>query len=280
MRDDKTGTDEELNTPDTARTIPTRRRKEPKPPATDEWRPPASLNPWARAFGDSLPDEPYMGSNKKPKQLSNTSPTESGIGRHGGRQATPHIGRHAVSRMEGTATMIDANTSRQVEELYRSDDWADLCRHANIDPTADRTASARPTAEPLLQRVGRTREITDDCGPFQPRRGRSGNPRGQRTARQLRQAIIRYAGTPARLLQDMARTESNTRLLQMLVESGNSARTPSTCAAGTRRTADWRQACCRKPRDVPAPPSQRPRLVAIQEERRRIRQARPQGPTT
>ena len=54
MRDDKTGTDEELNTPDTARTIPTRRRKEPEPPATDEWRPPASLNPWARAFdGDS-----------------------------------------------------------------------------------------------------------------------------------------------------------------------------------------------------------------------------------
>lgn len=36
MRDDKTGTDEELNTPDTARTIPTRRREEPEPPATDE----------------------------------------------------------------------------------------------------------------------------------------------------------------------------------------------------------------------------------------------------
>lgn len=58
MRDDKTGTDEE-----------------PEPPATDEWRPPASLNPWARAFdGDSLPDEPYMGSNKKPKQLSDMLP--------------------------------------------------------------------------------------------------------------------------------------------------------------------------------------------------------------
>lgn len=72
MRDDKTGTDEELNTPDTARTIPTRRRKEPEPPATDEWCPPASLNPWARAFdGDSLPDEPYMGSNKN----RNNSPT-------------------------------------------------------------------------------------------------------------------------------------------------------------------------------------------------------------
>lgn len=72
MRDDKTGTDEELNTPDTARTIPTRRREEPEPPATDEWCPPASLNPWARAFdGDSLPDEPYMGSNKN----RNNSPT-------------------------------------------------------------------------------------------------------------------------------------------------------------------------------------------------------------
>ena len=33
------------------------------------------LNPWARAFdGDSLPDEPYMGSNKKPKQLSDMLP--------------------------------------------------------------------------------------------------------------------------------------------------------------------------------------------------------------
>ena len=31
--------------------------------------------PWARAFdGDSLPDEPYMGSNKKPKQLSDMLP--------------------------------------------------------------------------------------------------------------------------------------------------------------------------------------------------------------
>ena len=29
-----------------------------------------SLNPWARAFdGNELPDEPFMGSNKKPKQL-------------------------------------------------------------------------------------------------------------------------------------------------------------------------------------------------------------------
>lgn len=76
MRDDKTGTDEERNTPGMARTIPTRRREtEPESSATDEWRPPASLNPWARAFDDdSLPDEPYMGSNKKPKQLSDMLP--------------------------------------------------------------------------------------------------------------------------------------------------------------------------------------------------------------
>lgn len=37
---------------------------------------------------------------------------------------------------------------------------------------------------------------------------------------ELRQSVIRYKDTPARLLEDMARTESNTRLLQMLVESG------------------------------------------------------------
>lgn len=37
---------------------------------------------------------------------------------------------------------------------------------------------------------------------------------------ELRQSVIRYKDTPARLLEDMARTESNTRLLRMLVESG------------------------------------------------------------
>lgn len=76
MRDDGNGTDEERDTPDKTKTVPTREKgKEPEPPATDGWRPPASLNPWARAFdGDSLPDEPYMGSNKKPKQLSDMLP--------------------------------------------------------------------------------------------------------------------------------------------------------------------------------------------------------------
>lgn len=59
------------------KTTPTQNGKpENQPPAMDmQWRPPASLNPWARAFdGDSLPDEPFMGSNKKPKQLSDLLP--------------------------------------------------------------------------------------------------------------------------------------------------------------------------------------------------------------
>lgn len=35
------------------------------PERADVWRPSNAMNPWARAFdGDSLPDEPYMGSNK------------------------------------------------------------------------------------------------------------------------------------------------------------------------------------------------------------------------
>ena len=98
MRDDKTGTDEELNTPDTARTIPTRRRKEPEPPATDEWCPPASLNPWARAFdGDSLPDEPYMGSKKTETTLRHAPRPRSGSDRRRGRTAADHAGNHAMN---------------------------------------------------------------------------------------------------------------------------------------------------------------------------------------
>lgn len=223
MRDDKTGTDEELNTPDTARTIPTRRRKEPEPPATDEWRPPASLNPWARAFdGDSLPDEPYMGSNKKPKQLSDMLPYPNPASADtADDKPRPHIGRHAVSRMEGTATMIDENTSRQVEELYRSDDWAELrwarehstpqqiARHL-LDPQwRNRDYNALDELVEMTHDADLSSLDEDDLETL----AASGLP-------ELRQAVIRYAGTPARLLEDMARTESNTRLLQMLVESG------------------------------------------------------------
>ena len=44
-------------------------------PEQADWRPPAAMNPWSRAFdGDSLPDEPYMGSNKRPKQLGDILP--------------------------------------------------------------------------------------------------------------------------------------------------------------------------------------------------------------
>lgn len=46
-----------------------------RPVLDDQWRPPVFLNPWARAFdGDSLPDEPFMGSNKRPRQLSDMLP--------------------------------------------------------------------------------------------------------------------------------------------------------------------------------------------------------------
>lgn len=74
MRDDKTGTDEELNTPDTARTIPTRRRKEPEPPATDEWRPPASLNPGRARSTATACRTNRTWEAAKPKQLSDMLP--------------------------------------------------------------------------------------------------------------------------------------------------------------------------------------------------------------
>lgn len=46
-----------------------------RPVLNDQWRPPMFLNPWARAFdGDRLPDEPFMGSNKRPRQLSDMLP--------------------------------------------------------------------------------------------------------------------------------------------------------------------------------------------------------------
>ncbi|WP_134871232.1 hypothetical protein [Bifidobacterium pseudocatenulatum] len=45
------------------------------PERADVWRPSNAMNPWARAFdGDNLPDEPYMGSNKRPKQLGDMLP--------------------------------------------------------------------------------------------------------------------------------------------------------------------------------------------------------------
>ena len=52
-----------------------RKPEDPRPVMDAQWRPPTFLNPWARAFdGDSLPDEPFMGSNKRPRQLSDMLP--------------------------------------------------------------------------------------------------------------------------------------------------------------------------------------------------------------
>lgn len=117
--------------------------------------------------------------------------------------------------------MIDENTSRQVEELYRSDDWADLrwarehstpqqiARHL-LDPQwRGRDYNALDELVEMTHDADLSSLDEDDLETL----AASGLP-------ELRQAIIRYAGTPAHLLEDMARTESNTRLLQMLVESG------------------------------------------------------------
>lgn len=117
--------------------------------------------------------------------------------------------------------MIDENTSRQVEELYRSDDWAELrwarehstpqqiARHL-LDPQwRNRDYNALDELVEMTHDADLSSLDEDDLETL----AASGLP-------ELRQAIIRYAGTPARLLEDMARTESNTRLLQMLVESG------------------------------------------------------------
>lgn len=117
--------------------------------------------------------------------------------------------------------MIDENTSRQVEELYRSDDWAEL-RWAREHSTPQQIA--RQLLDPQWRNrdynaLDELVEMTHDADLSSldeddlETLAASGLP-------ELRQAIIRYAGTPARLLEDMARTESNTRLLQMLVESG------------------------------------------------------------
>ena len=112
------------------------------------------------------------------------------------------------------------NTS-QTEDLWQSDDWADL-RWARKHSTTQQIA--RHLLDPqwrgrdynaLDELVEMTHDADlssldeDDLETL----AASGLP-------ELRQAVIRYAGTPARLLEDMARTESNTRLLQMLVESG------------------------------------------------------------
>lgn len=118
-------------------------------------------------------------------------------------------------------TNNDENTSRQAESLWRSDDWGDLrwarkhstpqqiARHL-LDPQwRNRDYNALDELVEMTHDADLSSLDEDDLETL----AASGLP-------ELRQAIIRYAGTPARLLEDMARTESNTRLLQMLVESG------------------------------------------------------------
>lgn len=112
------------------------------------------------------------------------------------------------------------NTS-QTEDLWQSDDWADLrwarehstpqqiARHL-LDPQwRNRDYNALDELVEMTHDADLSSLDEDDLETL----AASGLP-------ELRQAVIRYAGTPARLLEDMARTESNTRLLQMLVESG------------------------------------------------------------
>ena len=132
-------------------------------------------------------------------------------------------------------------------------------------------------AEPRLQRVGRTRGNDPRCGPFQPRRGRSGNPRGQRTAGTPTgdHPLCRHAGTSARG-HGPHRKQHETAADARRIRQTQPERHRSVLLEPDGQPTGGKHAAESLGR--PAPPSQRPRLVAIQEERRRIRQARPQGP--
>lgn len=73
MNDDETLENKTTNHEPEA--VKRKKAEKPRPVLDDQWRPPMFLNPWARAFdGDSLPDEQFMGSNKRPKQLSDMLP--------------------------------------------------------------------------------------------------------------------------------------------------------------------------------------------------------------
>lgn len=118
-------------------------------------------------------------------------------------------------------TNNDEDTSRQAESLWRSDDWADL-RWAREHSTPQQTAWH------LLDPQWRNRdynaldelvEMTHDADLASLSEDDL-ETLAASSLPELRQSVIRYKDTPARLLEDMARTESNTRLLQMLVESG------------------------------------------------------------
>lgn len=118
-------------------------------------------------------------------------------------------------------TNNDEDTSRQAESLWRSDDWAALrwarehstpqqiARHL-LDPQwRNRDYNALDELVEMTHDADLSSLSEDDLETL----AASSLP-------ELRQSVICYKDTPARLLEDMARTESNTRLLQMLVESG------------------------------------------------------------
>lgn len=118
-------------------------------------------------------------------------------------------------------TNNDEDTIRQAESLWRSDDWADLrwarehstpqqiARHL-LDPQwRNRDYNALDELVEMTHDADLSSLSEDDLETL----AASSLP-------ELRQSVIRYKDAPARLFEDMARTESNTRLLQMLVESG------------------------------------------------------------
>lgn len=118
-------------------------------------------------------------------------------------------------------TNNDEDTSRQAESLWRSDDWADL-RWAREHSTPQQTA--RHLLDPQWRNrdynaLDELVEMTHDADLASLSEDDL-ETLAASSLPELRQSVIRYKDTPARLLEDMVRTESNTRLLQMLVESG------------------------------------------------------------
>lgn len=118
-------------------------------------------------------------------------------------------------------TNNDEDTSRQAESLWRSDDWADL-RWAREHSTPQQTA--RHLLDPQWRNrdynaLDELVEMTHDAD-LSSLSEDDLETLAASSLPELRQSVIRYKDTPARLLEDMARIESNTRLLQMLVESG------------------------------------------------------------
>lgn len=118
-------------------------------------------------------------------------------------------------------TNNDEDTSRQAESLWRSDDWADL-RWAREHSTPQQIA--RHLLDPQWRNrdynaLDELVEMTHDAD-LSSLSENDLETLAASSLPELRQSVIRYKDTPARPLEDMARTESNTRLLQMLVESG------------------------------------------------------------